>query len=289
MRFYFEEAEFWKKRKQAVIQRINQLGVPLVIFGRSGESNPAFLEDITVPVQFICSTNPASWGKRLWGLEVISLERVQQEYQRYTILILPIDYNGEFVSMFQHLEVPPLEIFSLDLHFDDDNTAGYFQSRSADLEEIYSHMADQASKDTYETMIRYRINRDPLILSTIVLPQDAHYFHDFLGGKPFLTSSEVFVDVGAFMGDTVREFVAAVHGEYRHIYALEPTPENYTRLLEETKGVRNISCIQAGASDKENILHFSEAGQASRADPDGNEIVRVDALDRLLGIRRSPI
>ena len=35
MRLYLEEADLWTKRKTEVIQRINQTGLPLVLFGRA--------------------------------------------------------------------------------------------------------------------------------------------------------------------------------------------------------------------------------------------------------------
>lgn len=33
------------------------------------------------------------------------------------------------------------------------------------MESVYNALADQKSKETYEAVIRYRINRDPQILS----------------------------------------------------------------------------------------------------------------------------
>lgn len=282
MKFYFEEAELWKERKQAVVRRINQLGCPLVLFGRSDISNPAILDEITVPVQFICSTHSTSWGKFLWGLEVVSLERIQAEYQRYTVLILPIDHKHEFVKMFQQLPLPPVEIFQLDLHFDDEDAASYFESHKAIVEENYKNWADQTSKDVYETMIRYRINRDPALLPTVTLPIEQQYFEKSLGGRPFLGSQEIYVDAGAFTGDTVNEFVRAVQGEYQHIYAFEPIPAHYEKLLKNTENFANISCIHAGIGNESKKVTFASNGQSSRPDESGQEIVQIDTLDNFL-------
>ena len=47
-----------------MIRHINEMGLPLVIFGRVVGANPAFLEDVKVPVEFVVSNHPTSWGKR---------------------------------------------------------------------------------------------------------------------------------------------------------------------------------------------------------------------------------
>ena len=279
MKFYFEEAELWKEKKASVIRRINELGVPLVIFGRSGASNPEFLRDVTAPVHFIVSTNPTSWGKTQWGLEVVSLDRIQHEYQQYTVLILPIDYKNEFVAMFQHLPNPPVEIFALDLHFEDEGTADYFKQNQSALEEIYEHMADQLSKDTYETMIRYRINRDPSLIMQIQQLDDKQYF---LEKTPFLHDHEIFVDVGAYTGDTVQKFISAVNNQYNSIYALEAIPDIYKKLVENTKNYVNIFCHQVGIGGEKGILRFTSSGKGSHPDSSGCDVIQIDTLDHIL-------
>lgn len=40
-----------------------------------------------------------------------------------------------------------------------------------------------------------------------------------------LQSEEIMMDLGAYDGDTVREFLGAVNGRYRKIYAVEADPK----------------------------------------------------------------
>lgn len=67
MRLYLEEASLWRSRRKEVIQNINQASLPLVLFGKSTVVNPSFLQELTVPTQFICDNNPEKWGNKAVG------------------------------------------------------------------------------------------------------------------------------------------------------------------------------------------------------------------------------
>lgn len=283
MRFYFEEADIWASRKRAVIDRINSMGLPLVLFGKSATSNPAFLDKVQVPVEYVCSNNPKSWGKRHWGFEIVGPEKIQEVYGQYNVLILAANSEQVITSQLRQLPVPPAEIFCLDLYWEEDGVADYYRSMEPVIEDIYDHFGDRESKDAYETMIRYRINRDPCLPPRVALSKARQYFPDSLGDREvFLDPDEAFVDAGAYIGDTVRDFLSAARGRYRSIYAFEPDAKNFAQLLESTKGLDNVVCQQLGVGDRVGQVCFTSGGYASRQSADGEQMVCVDMLDRLL-------
>lgn len=275
------EAVLWMNRKLEVIQEINQIGLPLVLFGRAYPVKPDFLEDITVPVRYICDNNPATWGSYLWGLEIISPEMLQEVYGAYTVLIL-VPFEHEIVPQLQQLPVPPTEIFRLDLYFEEEGAASYFERMQPTLEDTHARLADQKSKDTYAAAIQYRIGRSAAHLRYIADPRSEQYFPSTLGGKAFLHTDEIFVDVGAFTGDTVRQFVSAVHGKYRAIYAFEPEPEAWEQLLKNVQEFPNVSCWQAGIGDALKTVGFSSGGSSSKVDEYGEQAIRIETLDHAL-------
>lgn len=285
MRFYWEEAAVWRSRKQKVLDEINASGLPLILFGKAPVVDGGFFRDIRVPMRYICDNNPEKWGTWLWGLEVIAPARIHEKYDRYNVLIL-VPFEHQIIPQLQNLPVPPVQIFRLDLYFEEEDTAGYFQKVQEEAAAVYDCLADQASKDTYEAVIRYRINRDPSYLRRVMLPRETQYFPGNLGGKPLPGSGEIFADAGAFTGDTVRAFCAAVQGKYDRIYAFEPEEENYRKLLETARNIRDISCFQTAAGDKKGQIHFFSDDSGSKADASGGEVVPVDTLDHLLGEER---
>lgn len=281
MHLYFEEAAIWEARKKETFHKINQSGLPLVLFGIAQVIDSAFLDQINVPVSVICDNDSAKWGTRLWNLEVIAPSRLPELYSAYNVLIL-VPFEHQIVPQLEGLSVPPAQIFRLDLYFEEVTTTGFFQAAQDELEEIYARLADQKSKDTFEAVIRYRINRDPRILKPISLPRREQYFPMELGGRPLLDGNEIFVDAGAFTGDTVNGFYTAVRGQYHAIHAFEPELQNYQKLLKNVQAFPEVFCKQIAVSDKKGELRFVSDSSSSKADLSGEEAVQTDTLDHLL-------
>uniref|UniRef100_UPI0026382118 FkbM family methyltransferase n=1 Tax=uncultured Mailhella sp. TaxID=1981031 RepID=UPI0026382118 len=69
-----------------------------------------------------------------------------------------------------------------------------------------------------------------------------------------LGSEDVFLDCGAYNGDTVKRFLEAVHHHFRAIHAFEIAPGNYTALLDAVSALpeaerSKIRCHNAGVWD----------------------------------------
>lgn len=289
MRFYFEEAAMWEAHVHEVLDEINRRGLPVVLFGRPKNTDPAFLKEIRVPIRHICCNTPTSWGGKFWGLDVVSPDEMQKLYRDYNVLILVTGKRYEIPSQLRQLPVPPAAIFELDLHWGirdhhmPRDSAAYFQNVQSQAEMVYGRLADQQSKDTYEAVLRYRMNRDINVLAPVTVPIEQQYFPQNLGGKMFLGTQEIFVDAGAYTGDTVEGFLSAVHGAYRYIYAFEPEHQNYQTLLEHVGPLNDVTCFKCGVGDSTQELHISSAGSGSTVIADTNgECIQVDTLDRLI-------
>lgn len=282
MRLSFEDAAIWEQKKREVIQKINRRQIPLVLFGRAYPVNPDFLKEITVPVQYICDNDPATWGTHLWGLEIISPARLQNIYRAYTVLIL-VPFEHEIIPQLQQLSTPPVEIFRLDLYFEEKGTSEYFREVQSVIDDTYTRLADQRSRDTYEAALQYRISRNAECLFPIITPREKQYFPGTLGGSTFLGTDEIFADVGAFTGDTVQQFVSAVQGTYRAIHAFEPEPETWAKLLQNVQEFPNVTCWQAGVGDAVETVKFSFGGSSSKVDRSGEQTVQIETLDHVLG------
>jgi FkbM family methyltransferase len=103
---------------------------------------------------------------------------------------------------------------------------------------------------------------------------------------------EVFVDAGAYVGDTVERFIWGNMGEFRHIHAFEPGRRQFralerrvARLVEEwALDPASISLMHAGLSDVDGEGDISDTGMASRIEQSqgGAESIKVMTLDRYL-------
>lgn len=99
---------------------------------------------------------------------------------------------------------------------------------------------------------------------------------------------EVFVDVGAFDGDTVRRFVEWA-GSFEHIYAFEPDPSNGAKCratLSEIAGERG-TLLPYGVWSEKGELRFNVRGDMqSHIEETGEECLLVTSIDQELAGKR---
>jgi FkbM family methyltransferase len=98
------------------------------------------------------------------------------------------------------------------------------------LIELRKHLGDSWSRLSWLCILLYRMTLNPFYLSACAVGH--HYekfsFDSYSMNRRFFSFSEneVYVDGGAFTGDTVAQFVRAVDGRFRHIHSFEPSSDN---------------------------------------------------------------
>ncbi len=160
----------------------------------------------------------------------------------------------------------------------------YIWRHMDDFSEAYEMMADEKSRDVLAGLLNYRISRDERHLDGMVDDMGRMYLEEDLYPVGGLTIA----DCGAYVGDTVEAFIRGTGGDYGKIYAFEPDPKIYARLVEniarngwERVEAHNLGChsgratlrFESGGSGMEMCNHLSESGNSS---------VEVDSLDNVI-------
>jgi FkbM family methyltransferase len=141
---------------------------------------------------------------------------------------------------------------------------------------------DEASRAEYLAQVRWRLRLD---FDNLPLPVTERIY--FPASLIKLSPDEVFIDCGAYDGDTIRDFLAHSGGRFRRIYAFECDQRNYAKLQHyvgalpaELRG--RIEIIDKALAERAGVLHFSATGTAAAAvSLQGIEVVSV-ALDTQL-------
>lgn len=163
----------------------------------------------------------------------------------------------------------------------------YYQEHSSELETVYGMLNDERSKEVFRNLLNYKISRDIGLIEQIndFTHHDQYFDRSILP----LGKDEVFVDLGAYNGDTVDAFVRHVGnagGSYSHIYAFEPDPQTFRQLEDRTSKYERVSCINKGAWKEDTVLRFTSEGfWTSSFDERGNIEVPVCAIDTEIGSR----
>ncbi len=112
-----------------------------------------------------------------------------------------------------------------------------------ELCETYNLLADELSKTVFKNIIMFKLSgKLEYLLKAETNRQEVF---DLLN----LSKQENFLDLGAFTGDTVQEFISYVK-DYQGIIAVEPDKRNFKKLCESSADLKDINCINAAISDK---------------------------------------
>ena len=144
---------------------------------------------------------------------------------------------------------------------------------------------DDASRAEYISQVAFRLTGDFDQLGQAVgHPQ--YFPSDLFDWQP----GEVFVDGGAYDGDTVAE-LSRLHGDrFKHVLAIEPDPDNFLRLTRRIESlpeaVRDkVRCERIALGSRETFLGLDARGTAASSTSstvqDGHPSVRAVPLDSL--------
>ncbi len=145
---------------------------------------------------------------------------------------------------------------------------------------LYLLMADEKSRTVLETILRYRQSFDIRLPASVCDRQDPQWFDRDLFRAD---DDHVFVDGGAFDGDTALRFIRLNGGRYRSIHLFEPDPGIVRQAADNLRGYERVTIHTLGLSDKKGTLFFSQTGRMDGhlTDTDGIR-VEIDTIDNVI-------
>ncbi len=178
--------------------------------------------------------------------------------------------------------------------------AEIFKENNQQLSELYSILQDDESRITLDGILKaYKtISRKPGYYFSEVADGECNNYHftaadgykvygtdnPYFIDEIFHISKEmVYLDGGAYIGDTIQLLYKILGGSCRYVYAFEPNDENYEKLLNVAKRFGNsISCFNAGLDDHDGTVSFIKSDAGSRISENGTESIRVVDIRRFL-------
>ncbi len=140
---------------------------------------------------------------------------------------------------------------------------------------LYQRLEDQKSRDTFLSYLNQRISGNYKYAEELFDPD--HYFAKDI----ILLNKEVFVDCGAYIGDTIQELLKLDNPQ--RVYAIEPDEKNFCTMQEVFCKDNRIICINKGAYSKADVLHFAgNNSDASKISSSGNVEIQVDSIDNIM-------
>ena len=176
------------------------------------------------PAEFMASDEFVR-GHSFMGYTVKKLSEIEQQYEDFIVLVcfgsaLPEVMDRLYAIAEKHeLYAPDVPVIGGGL-FDKE----YLAENTEKIKQVRAMLADDISRKTLDCWIKYRYSGNIKYLKECEAPKEEAMKLLGLGDK------ETFVDLGAYNGDTVEEFLQLTDRKFTKIYAVEPDGRNYGKL-----------------------------------------------------------
>ena len=159
-------------------------------------------------------------------------------------------------------------------------TYDYLKDNADNFRKAYSFLEDEKSRESYVNILNFKISGKTEYLFGCH-SEKSEVYESLIP----LSDKEIIVDLGAYDGDTIREFLTATEGRYEKIYALEPDAKNFRKLTRKTEGMERLELFNIGAWDKKETLFFDTKGGRNSHRSDEGAPIEFDSVDNLINDR----
>lgn len=266
--------------KISVWEKLKTCGKPVVLYGMGDGADKvlAAFERFDIQAAGVMASDGFVRGQSFHGFTVKKLSDFESEYGDFAVALCFASQLPEVMEAIKNvaarheLIVPSVPAFG-EVLFDDD----FIGENIENLRQAYDLLADDMSRRVYKNVLRFYYTGDIALLDEITTDKDEAFKNILRLGK-----NEVYVDLGAYNGDTIEEFLRYAGEGYRKIIAFEPNAKNFAKLQANCAHLPRTELWQLGAWSKNTTLIFNnKAGRNSAVAEQGVE-TRVAAVDSIL-------
>jgi len=288
--------------KQREKEKLNRLikteKTPLIIFG-AGNLGRKILKGLRYlglnPIGF-ADNNYVSLDAVIDGIRVYSPKDAAHKFAKKAVFIISIwaphhSYLKTFKQL-QDLKCLNIIPFQLLIWKYPDIFSPHYQfvppheirKHKKKIMKVFKLLSDQKSRREFYSHIRWRMFLD---YNTLPKPDFVNqYFPDELIS---VSRDEVFIDCGAYNGDTLKKFLEkSKQGNFKKIICFEPDPNNFAMLRNYAESLnqkikRKILFYNYAVGSKSGELKFTiNKTTGSFVDPDGQTSVKSIPLDEIV-------
>lgn len=268
---YIKENNVWDTLKSD--------GKPIILYGMGlgAEKIMAELELRGLKADEIFASDEFVRGHYFKGYKVLKYSEICKKYTDFNVVLCFASHIESVIKNIAEINkrhtvfAPDVPVAGGGLF-----TKEYIEQHEKEFDEVYNILADEESRRVYIDILNFKISGKITYLLSSFCDKNSIY-SDILK----LTDNENIIDLGAYDGDTIKEFTTATNGKYEQITAFEPDTKSYKKLIKNTENMQNLTTYNMGAWNKKDTLIFSaNAGRNSKLSSSGTSI-NVTDIDSL--------
>lgn len=253
---------------------------PIVLYGMGNGADMIIgvLEKLGLYHSDVFASDGFVRGHFFHGRKVLTFDEIKAKYDDFIILMTFAVHDKEtlqkvrILSENYELYSPTVPIAGKELF-----TYDFVKENDELFEQAYNLLADDKSKDSFLDVLNFKISGKVKYLFDCEYEKELLYKDIIHLGK-----DETIVDLGAYDGDTIREFMTATNVQYKKIIAFEPDEKNFRKLTAKTEAMESIERYNLGAWDKKETLYFQKKKGRNSHQADDGIPVDFDSVDNIV-------
>lgn len=247
---------------------------PIVLYGTGNGADKIIdiLEGENIKISGIFSSSAFVRERTFRGYRVTDYETCKSMYPDMLILMCfgsardEVMLNVRKIMEENEILAPDVPVYGDSIF----NTA-FYEEHKTELMQVREFLCDEKSKVTFDNLVSYKLTGN---INYLFEAENDN------SGLFNIGNGAVYMDLGAYNGDTVFEFNEK--SNLSRIIAVEPDRRNFRKLAENTEKLENISLYNVLISDKDGKVFFdNNKGRGAHESNDGKletQALTVDSI-----------
>ena len=237
---------------------------PVVLYGMGNGADKIldWCEDNKVQVQGVFASDEFVRGQQFRGFTVERYDAIKERLGEELLVVIAFaSERPEVLSRFREL-ASEQEVVAPHLPLFEENevvSSEWLVKHEQQLKLVYARLADAASRKVFANTLNYKLSGKISYLFNCESERQEDLRQLI---RP--AASEVYLDLGAYNGDTIQELGALTNWHWREVVAVEPDRRNCRKLraLAEELAQRGLAVEvhESGIWDAAGELSFSDSG-----------------------------
>ncbi len=242
--------------------------LPIAVYGTGNGADRVFEEfdRLGITVSAVVASDGFVRKRTFHEFEVKSISQLENEIGDFVIALAFASPLTEVIENIKNLSkrhkviMPSVPVYESEIFNKD-----FLKDNLDEIQLAYSHLADEQSRRVFENIIRFQITGDLNYCFECETSKDEAFEILNLG------ENESFLDLGAYRGDTVEEFLKYAKS-YEKIVAVEPDTRTFKKLQLNCKNLENCTTLNNAIWSENCTLTFDgNKGRGASAKSQGEE------------------
>ena len=247
-----------EKSRKSMIEKIRNDNIPIILYGAGDLASYIidYLKKKAITISAICVDKEYLKNENFLGIKVYSVEDVLTIYSSFNLVIANAYYLTSKKKMEQYKQIKGIYFITDPPYHQWNKIPMEFIKRNIEkYNTAYNNLEDAYSKQCMVAYLNSRINDDSEYVFCCVKDINTYFNNNVFK----LNNNEFYLDVGAYIGQSIKKFIDSVDKKYKKIVALEPNSECYNIIKSNESLMVNMDLYNIGVWSEEKIIYISES------------------------------